>query len=155
MTACRKWIKEYGVRFISSLVKITGVVQTFKGKTHTPAMWFISLVCFLKEGIQGKVWHLLEGRMGYLIPSNMVLPWKLIAAYLVKTLPLFYGTSRIITELTKANHCTLSWTSGIQSTNLYSVFKIHVNIIINGFKFIYMIIKFKSRRAELGLKYNT
>jgi hypothetical protein len=48
-------------------------------------------------------------------PWSRVLLEKLIGLQLVKKFPAFYGTRRIIAEVTSARHLSLTWASSIQS----------------------------------------
>jgi hypothetical protein len=45
----------------------------------------------------------------------------LIFAYLIEKVPVFYATRRFIIVCTRARHCTLSWTTWVQSTPSHSM----------------------------------
>jgi hypothetical protein len=68
----------------------------------------------------------------YLIPQTRVLIEKLIATQLVKKIQAFYGTSRFITEFTKARHSSLSWARWIHYTSSQPIsFKNHLILFSN------------------------
>ena len=50
-----------------------------------------------------------------IIQQNRALLQKLTGSHLVKNLPEFYGTRRLITASTSARHLSLSWATSIQS----------------------------------------
>ena len=72
----------------------------------------------------GQAWTSLSGTQK-LTPWNRFLPEKL-----VKKLPAFYKTKRLITAFTITHHLSLSWARSIQSAPPSHFLKIHFNIIL-------------------------
>jgi hypothetical protein len=66
-------------------------------------------------------------------PRSRLLLDKLIVVRLIKKLPAFYGTRRILTVFWTAHHQTLPSASWIQSTSHPVSFRIHFNSILTGF----------------------